>query len=686
MSDAPGYPKLREDITFSKVVMRGEEIFIAKDPVRRKYMQFDELGKRFCEICDGAHSHQEIADQLGREFTQYDFDLEYVNEYLENLIGMKLIFRDRIEYNILLMEKVRREREKHNTLLHMSWSAIDPDNLFNWMIKRLQWVASKSFQIFFWIFVIGSYAILIGDLEATWAGLSSFYVFEGWSLVQIVVLYLLILLIIVIHEFGHGLMCKYYGGEVHQMGLLIIYLINPALFCNVSDSYRFPKKYSRVMVVFGGPLVELFVGSIFVYIWWLTDPTLHIHDFAFKIIIFSSISSWIFNMNPLLKYDGYYALSEFVDVPNLRKRSFDYLGYLWKRLLGLPGDMPVGGRREKRIYLTFAIMAFCYSLFIFSLIFGLLKKWLVGSGGAAIGWIVLAFLMYILLRRFIKKGAGFVKLAVMDRSGSIRRNIPIFISVLAILVILPAFIHTPTVDKRLGILEPYYQVNMEAAASGQVTDLRVETGDYIEEGQLLAVIESNSLNLELSGVEQEMTSLQTRAGEAFTLGDDTEANRCLTQVRRLEESRGLILDRIGRLRMVSPLSGRVMNAHVAELEHRWVRQGELLLQVGITDSLRVRLEVPEREMADVEYGSLVKFKPASRAWEVVEGRIVVMDLAGERVEDGESWYGVEIVIDNTDLALVPGQRGKVRLFGKRRSLWAQLVRNGLQTLRLDFFF
>ncbi len=685
MSDAPGYPKLREDITFSKVVMRGEEIFIAKDPVRRKYMQFDELGKRFCELCDGKHSHQEIANQLGKEFTEWDFDLDYVNQYLEHLVGMKLIFRDRLEMNILLMEKVRREREKRNTLLHMSFTAIDPDNLFNWMIGRLQWVTSKAFLAFFWTLVIGSYVILIGNWEATWAGLSSFYIFEGWSLAQIVVLYLCIILIIVIHEFGHGLTCKYYGGEVHQMGLLIIYLINPALFCNVSDSYRFPSKFSRVMVVFGGPLVELFVGATFVFVWWLTDPTLHIHDFAFKIVIFSSISSWIFNMNPLLKYDGYYALSEFVDVPNLRKRSFDYLGYQWKRLFGLPGDMPIGGRREKRIYLIFSIMAFCYSIFIFSLIYGLLKKWLVGSM-AAMGWILLAFLMYILLRRFIKKGAGFVKLAAMDRSGSIRRNIPIAVSVVLVLLILPAFIRTPTVDKRLAILEPYLQVNMEAAAAGQVIDVLVETGDYVERDQLLAVIESNGLDLEMSGIKHDIRNLRAQAGEAFARGDDTEANRCFTQVSRLEESRDLILARMDRLTMKAPFPGRVLNAHVSEMKHRYVRQGELLIQVGVTDSLRARLEVPEREMADVEYGSLVKFKPASRAWEVVEGRIVVMDLVGERVADGEAWYGVEIVFDNTELALVPGQRGKVRLYGKRRSLWAQLLRNALQTLRLDFFF
>jgi len=405
VAEVPDYPRLREDITFSRVVMRGEETFIAKDPVRRKYMQFDRLGRRICELCNGRNSLADMVEQLGRDFPEWDFDLEYVTEYVEHLIDMRLIFRDRMEYNVLMMEKVRREREHHNTLLHMTFPAVDPHKFFAWLMDRLRWIASKPFMIFYWVFVIGSYAVLVGNLEETWAGLSGFYIFTGWSLGEIVGLYLVILLIMVIHEFGHGMTCVYYGGEVHQMGFLLIYLINPALYCNVSDSYRFPRKLHRLMVVYGGPLVEMFIGAAFVYVWWLSDPKLLIHDFAFKIVIFSSISAWIFNMNPLLKYDGYYILSEMVDIPNLRKRAFGYLGFVWKSFFNLPADKPPGGRREQRIYLLYSIAAFIYSIMIFSIIYGLLKRWFVG-GLAAFGWILLVATMYLILRRPIGKGVG----------------------------------------------------------------------------------------------------------------------------------------------------------------------------------------------------------------------------------------------------------------------------------------
>jgi hypothetical protein len=129
----------------------------------------------------------------------------------------------------------------------------------------------------------------------------------------------------------------------------------------------------------------------------------------------------------------------------------------------------------------------------------------------------------------------------------------------------------------------------------------------------------------------------------------------------------------------------VLTSHLADLRHRFVRSGELLMQVGRIDSLRVRLEIPEREMADVHIGAQVKYKPESEPWRVASGRVVVIDLQGERAVDRESFYGVEIVIDNRELGLLPGQRGSVRLYGRSRSLWGQLLRSTLQTLRLDFF-
>ncbi len=684
MSEVPTYPKLRDDITFSRVVLRGKETFIAKDPVRRKYMQFDLLGRRLCDLCDGERSHEDILTALLAEFPDGDLDLEYIQGFVEHLIKLKLILRDRIEYNVLLMEKNRRARQKRNTLLHMTFPALDPDQMFNWLIERIRWMSSRPFVLGYWIFVLGSYAILVLDYEATWRGIASFYVFTGWTAGQVVGLYLFILLIMVVHEFGHGLTCKYYGGEVHQMGVLLIYLINPALYCNVSDSYRFPQRRQRLMVVYGGPLVELFIGSIFVYVWWLTDPGLYLHDFAFKIVLFSSISSWIFNMNPLLKYDGYYALSELTDIPNLRKRSFDHLGWHIKRLFGLPGERPPGGRYERRVYLVYSVLAFCYSLFIFSLIFSLLKKWLVGSM-AALGWILLVLAMWLLLRRFIRKGFGFLRLAVLDNSGFIRRHVPLVVSVLALLILAPAVVRVPTTFDVPAWLEAGEYSDLMATATGPVKEVLTRAGADVVTGQILLRQESPALQYDLEQVAREAVNLRLAAGQAAEQGWDEQANLALLQLGRLEETQRSLLARQQGLVVRAPLDGRVLSPGVDVLLDRMAREGEVLLRVGRVDSLRVRLVVSERDIADVEIGTRCRFKPAGEPWTLLEGEVIAIGHLDEEEVGALAGYRIEIMLDNRTSRLSPGQSGTVRILGRRRSLWGQLLRTTLQTLRLDFF-
>ena len=686
------YPKVREDISFTRQVLRGEETFIAKDPVRRKFMQFDAFGRRICELCDGKRSIEEIRRLLSRDFTQYEIGLEYVREYVEHLQELKLILRDRFEYNVLVMERERRDRDRRNTLLHMRFPAFNPDASLEWLLQRVRWLFTRPFVALYLVLVIASYVILLAHIPEVFDGLVNFYAFKGWSVGAIFLLYVTIIAIIVFHEYGHGLSCKYFGGEVPQMGVLIIYLINPALYCNVSDSYRFPKKSSRLWVVAAGAVVELFIGAIAVFVWWLTDPTLIIHDFAFKIVIFCSITSILFNMNPLLKYDGYYALAEWLEIPNLRKRSFEHVGYLFRaKLFGLPAEPPAGGPRERRIFLIYGAAAVGYSLMIFSLIFALLKKWLVGSM-EGLGWILLFAIMYLLLRKVLGKGAGALKLAVMDRSGAIRRHLPIVVTVLLLLILIPAVVKLPTVVQGSGILEPYSWQEMEAVAPGFVTELTVSTGARVRAGQLLAVIRSDSLAIALAGVKRREQRSRAAAGQAFAGGDASDAGGYLEEVMRLEMEKRDLAGLARGLTVTAPFDGIVLSPRVADLRYSFVLRGDALMRIGIVDSLRVRIEVHERELADLKIGTPVKFKSAADDWTVTRGRVVAIDIVGEMesVEEAETLrpgarYRVEMVLQNNDPRLLPGQSGRVRLYGKRRSLWALLFRSTLQTLRLDFF-
>ncbi len=684
-SSVPTHPKLREDITFTPQVMRGEETFIAKDPVRRKFMQFDQFGKYFCELCDGKRSIQDIVNQLNEDNPESGIDEEFVRDYVEHLEKLKLVLKDRFDYNVLLMERQRQDRERNTSLLHMKFPAFNPDKLLIWLLERVRWMFSRPLKALYLTVVLSSFVIIVAHLPEVLDGLFHFVRFTGWSAINILILYVVIIMIIVLHEFGHGLTCKYYGGEVPAMGFLIIYLINPALYCNVSDSYLFPRKMDRIWVVFGGVVVELFIGALAVFIWWLTDPSLLIHDFAFKIVIFCSITSILFNMNPLLKYDGYYALSEMVEIPNLRKRSFAYLGHVMRKAFNLPRSKPAGGRREHRIFLIFGVAAICYAVMIFSIIFSLLQRWLVGSF-AGLGWIMVLAVMYLLLRKVLRKSTGFIKLAIMDHSGIVRRNLPIVVTALIILLVVPGLIKVPTVIKGMAVLEPYSYVDLTASAPGYVTDLMVETGDRVERGQLVARVTSDSLEVALAVIQRQQNQLRGMAHQAYSQGDAESAYYYNSQLRRKEEDEKMLKQRRDDLQVRSPQGGTVLTPHLCDLRHQFVSEGRVLMRVGTVDSLRVRLEAPERKMSDLDIGTRAKFKPVSNPWSTAVGQVVAIDIIGNRVEEMvESFYRVETVVLNADSKLFPGQSGQIRLYGKKRSLWALLFRTTLQTLRLDFF-
>src|SRR5205814_5873818 len=181
-----------------------------------------------------------------------------------------------------------------------------------------------------------------------------------------------VFLVITAHELAHGLTCKHFGGEVHELGFLLIYL-QPALYCNVSDAWLFPEKSKRLWVGFAGPYFELFLWALATLAWRLTDVETGLNYVAFIVMTSSGVKT-LLNFNPLIKLDGYYLLSDWLEVPNLRKKGFACFSDGIKRLFGTPvprlEQMP---RRERRICLAYGLVA------------GIGSIWLLGYAVAKIG-------------------------------------------------------------------------------------------------------------------------------------------------------------------------------------------------------------------------------------------------------------------------------------------------------------
>jgi len=317
---------------------------------------------------------------------------------LEGLTG----FVKKLERTGLLESKqtARRHREREGrirgSLLYLRVKLLDPDRLLDRLVSKVRFCFTPYF-----VFFAASLVLLAAGIVAThWAEIGQG--FDGLrSLSAIPVFLAVIFVVISAHEFAHGLTCKYFGGEVREMGFLLIYF-QPALYCNVSDAWLFPEKSKRLWIGFAGPFFELFLWSLATLAWRVSEVGTWINYVALIVMISSGIKT-LFNFNPLIKLDGYYLLSDYLDIPNLRRKSFRYIGDRIKKLcgLGVQGAQDLSSR-ERRVYLVYGFVATLGSLSILSFTAAKVGSFLIEQGQSLALLFFTALLSTKLRRRFRK--------------------------------------------------------------------------------------------------------------------------------------------------------------------------------------------------------------------------------------------------------------------------------------------
>ena len=170
-------------------------------------------------------------------------------------------------------------------------------------------------------------------------------------------------LIALSHEFAHGLTCKAFGGRVPEVGMLQIYYVIPALYCNVSGIHLIPQRNRRLWVILAGIYWQVLVGTVALLGWFLLAPYTLLSDLAFAFFL-AGVVDVIFNANPLIKLDGYYFLSQWMRLPNLMDRSRAYWRRLLKRILFGEANETAAqwNKRERATYAVFGLLSFVYAV------------------------------------------------------------------------------------------------------------------------------------------------------------------------------------------------------------------------------------------------------------------------------------------------------------------------------------
>src|SRR5467141_61900 len=361
-------PKLRTDLIVRPQQTAHGTSVIVKNPVTGKFFQLGEVELFIAEHLDGKTTLETIRQLVEARFGS-ELPLAVLTAFLQNLKKYGFLETGDPTETIEHKEPSR----FRGSPLYCRFKVFDPCQL----LKRLVSCTSLFYTPYFGVLSAAAILAAAGVTITSWSDFRQELPRLYFSWASIALVLALNFLVVGAHEFGHGLTCTRFGGEVHEMGCALVFL-QPAFYCNVSDAWLFPEKSQRLWVGIAGPYFELFLWALAVLTWRLTEPDTWINFITLSVMATSGVKT-LLNFNPLIKLDGYYLLSDYLEIPNLRRRSFRHVGTLVEKLFGLESleDEEVLPRRERAIFSIYGTLALAGSFSILGFI-------LLSAGGALV--------------------------------------------------------------------------------------------------------------------------------------------------------------------------------------------------------------------------------------------------------------------------------------------------------------
>ncbi|AOS43721.1 Peptidase family M50 [Lacunisphaera limnophila] len=374
-----------------------------------------------------------------------------------------------------------------------------------------------------------------------------------------------------LHEFGHAFACRVFGGQVHQMGIMLL-VFSPVPYVDATASWAFRERWRRVWVGAAGMYVELFVASLAVFVWANTGSGMT-NSLAYNILFVASVSTLLFNLNPLLRFDGYYLLSDLTETPNLHQRSRTQM-FSWaeRGLFGLADTpQPASTRREAAFLGLFGIASGIYRIFVFTVIILFVADKFFGLGllAAAVGAFSLLVLPVWKFGRY---------LAREPRLGRQRpRAIAVTLGALALVTAFLALYPWPHHTYAPGVLQTREQARVYTAADGYLTEMTAVSGSTVRAGDLLVRMTNPELELRLVSAEARVR--QVRLQENVALEQGGAGLRVLQRQRESAEAELADLrQRRGELEIRAPMDGVWVAPRAADLVGELTSRGR---QLGI---------------------------------------------------------------------------------------------------------
>jgi multidrug resistance efflux pump len=543
---ATEWPKLREDLILSEQAEDGTPCLVVKDPQTGRFYRFREVEAFILGQLDGRASLTEIR---GRVLGKYHSDLpaEALTTFLQRLGELGLLAPEGGEQPASGPVQGKALRRRRNPLF-IRLKVFDPDHLLSYLAPRLGFFFTRPFIFISALLIFLAVLVVIGSWEDLLAQLSRLYQPKA-----LLIIWVSLFFVIAAHEFAHGVTCKRFGGEVHEMGFLLLFF-QPAFYCNVTDAWLFKERSQRLWVTFAGGYFELFLWALAVLLWRLADPDTWLSTACLAVMVSSGIST-LFNLNPLIKLDGYYLLSDYLRIPNLRAKAFGYLA----SLIGMSsGSAEEVSPRERRVYLIYGTLAWGYSLLLLGVVGYGVASLLVGRL-QGLGFILFIALVLLIFHGPIGKllSGGYSLLRIGEGVRTrMKKALKILGPVAAILLLLYFWRSELSISADFHVL-PTENAEVRAEVEGIIEEIYVDEGKMVKQGDLIARLDDRDLRQELRKVEAAIVQREAKlrmlkAGpreeeiEKARNAVATATARLLAAQRRYEEAKRLQKERRGK--------------------------------------------------------------------------------------------------------------------------------------------
>lgn len=596
-------------------------------------------------------------------------------------------------------EKTRRGRETRAFIISAMFARFplwDPDVLLRKALPILRRIISPLGGVV-WLAVIAAAVKVLIDHAAELRDTTQAVLAPG----NFILLYVALICVKLLHETGHAAMCRRFGGEVHVFGVMLMVFI-PMPYVDTTSSWGFRRPAARALVGAAGMIVELFVAALATFVWAATGPGT-LHSTAYNVIFVASVSTLLFNANPLLRFDGYYILSDLLEIPNLQARARGQIAYLAERfVLGVKTARSFAQSTGEGVWLAlFGIGSGLYRVVLSAgILLVLADRYLVvgviGAVVCVVSWTVLPVI----------KGLHY--LAASPRLARSRpRAIAVSAVMLAVLILALQFLPAPSHFRAPGVIEAAQHQIISAQVAGRLREVLAPSGSEVAANQPLLVMESPELKLELAVSDaelREIEALRTRALEEATAElAAIESRRVAVQKRqaRLQEQLAALILR-------APHAGRWVAPDLENRRQSWLARGDELGRVIDQRAFEFSAVVSQEEAShlfakEIRQAQVRLAGEAAVALPVVEQRIIPAERrklpssalgfrAGGEVAVGtqdptgtvarESFFEVRARVNPpAGATLIHGQSGQIRFELPAEPLFAQWMRKLRQLLQ-----